>query len=223
MLQGSLRIVLKLLVDVHLQERMATLEVLVQRQQQLMQEQWQTLQQQQQQQQPPPPSSSLMPSSPLSSRRSPTRCSSSPSASAGMAAAAAIAANSPVGGVLSRDAILQQHSILSEGPPSGNRLYKSAEWGGLQGCSSGRKGLVTPIDPLAVGRRSFNCLTPGSSASGGLRVSGWWWSHGCRGGGYACCHSGLNQHTQAASPSSTRRRMGNIQVATHWCQQVQSR
>lgn len=87
------------------------------------------------------------------------------------AAAAVLAANSPVGGVLSRDAVMQQPGMLSEGPPSGSRLYKSAEWGGLQGCSSGRKGLITPIDPVAVGRRSFNSLLTPTSASGGLRVS----------------------------------------------------
>jgi hypothetical protein len=146
----------------------------VQRQQLIMQEQQHIIQQQQQQQQqqqrPHTPRQVATPSS----RRSPTRSSSSPSSAAPMAAAAAIAVNSPVGGVLSRDSALQQAQSFTgcglggSSPPSSSRLYKSAEWS-FPECSTGRKSLISPIDP--VGARSFNSLhlTP-TSASGGLKV-----------------------------------------------------
>lgn len=84
-----------------------------------------------------------------------------------MAAAAAVAVDSPVGGVLSKDAVLQlPQSVISQGPPTSSRLYKSAEWGFP--CGSGRKSLITPTDP--VGHRSFSSLLTPTSASGGLKV-----------------------------------------------------
>lgn len=140
----------------------------MQRQQLVMQEQQQIIQQQQLRLHTPRQVATP------GSRRSPTRSSSSPSSAATMAAAAAIAVNSPVGGVLSRDNALQQAQSFTGGglgsssPPSSSRLYKSAEWS-FPECSTGRKSLISPIDP--VGHRSFNSLhlTP-TSASGGLKV-----------------------------------------------------